>query len=132
MSDFTTPPPPPAPPVVPPPAFQPPPSPEDIHPSNPPKDPALSVILNAIGGLLGVAGIGYFYMGQWQKGLVALIGYWTLVAATALLMTVCIGIFLVPVCIAFIVATAIDAHKQTTFLRAGHTLGQWTMFSTHK
>lgn len=127
MSTYTPPPPPPpAPPVVPPPAA------DDIHPTNPPKDPMLAMILNIIGTLLGFLGIGYLYIGQWQKFLVALLGYWFLIGLTVFLMTVCIGIFLVPVCIAFAVATIIDIQKQTTLLVAGHTLGQWTMFDKHK
>jgi hypothetical protein len=105
---------------------------DDIHPTNPPKDPALAVILNVLPTFFGFYGIGYFYIGQWQKGLVGIFGGWMLLVMTVILITFCIGIFLVPVCITMVVLTAVDIHKQTSLLREGRVIGQWTFFSNHK
>lgn len=92
----------------------------------------LAMVLNIIGTIVGFLGIGYLYIGQWQKALVAMFGFWVLIGVTAFLITVCVGFFLIPVCIAFAVATVIDVQQQTTLLAAGRTLGQWTMFNKHK
>lgn len=98
-----------------------------IHPSTPQKDPVLAVILNVL-----LSGAGYFYIGQWQKGIVGVFGGITLWIMTTLLMAVCVGVLLIPVCIAYPIVMAFDIHRQTTLLRNGVSIGQWTFFSSHK
>jgi TM2 domain-containing membrane protein YozV len=127
MTDYSSPAPPP-PPVTPTPS-----TPQDvIYPSAPPKDPALAVILNVFASFLSLSGAGYFYIGQWQKAIVAILTGWMLLLMTVLLMSVCIGVFLLPVCVAYVVLLAVDIHRQTSLLRAGTPIGQWTFFSAHK
>ncbi len=110
--------PPPAPPdsVVPPP-----PAPaggELVHPSNPPKDPIIILILN----LLVLGGVGYIVMGQKTKGIVAIIAWFVLLAP--------------PSCgtLSGLIAlvAAIDGFLQATQLKEGKSLGQWTFFSDHR
>lgn len=106
---------------------QPLPNPDLIPPTNPPKDPMLAVILNLL-----LTGVGYIYIGQWQKGIVALFGGIVLASVTILLLSVCIGVVLLPFCIALPVFVCFDVHKQATLLRYGYTLGQWTFLDQHR
>lgn len=85
---------------------------ELIQPGQPPKDPVIVLVLNLI-----LLCVGYFYLGQWQKGLVALIG----------------GLLLgVPTCgigsLAVAIAAAFDGYYQAQQLQAGRPIGQWTFF----
>jgi len=130
MTEFpppgATPPPPPPPPNFPPPGGPMVPS-DLVYPTQPPKDPVLAVILNLLFG-----GAGYFYIGQWQKGLVGVITTFVLLVMTLLLLGVCVGVFLLPVCVGLAIFLAFDVHKQATLLRSGITLGQWTFFNDHR
>lgn len=110
-----TPPPPPPGGQVPPPGGQPP-AVELIYPSAPPKDPILILILNLI-----FCVIGYFIIGQWQKGIAAL------VAALVIGVPTCgLGIGAVAI------ACAIDGFMQAQALQAGHPITQWTFFKDHR
>jgi hypothetical protein len=91
---------------------------ELIHPSNPPRDPIIVLILN----LLIFGGAGYIVMGQKVKGIVAIV-LWCL--------------FLVPPSCGTLsgliaLLTAIDGFLQATQLREGKPIGQWTVFSNHR
>ncbi len=105
----------------PPPGGAPPPPPasgggELIYPSTPPKDPVLILVLNLI-----IVCVGYFILGQWQKGIAAI------VAAIVLGVITCgFGVGLVAV------FTAIDGYMQAEELKAGHPLAQWTFFKDHR
>lgn len=100
----------------PPPGGQPPAGTELIYPSAPPKDPILILILNLI-----FCVIGYFIIGQWQKGIAAL------VAALVIGVPTCgLGIGAVAI------ACAIDGFMQAQQLQEGHPIAQWTFFKDHR
>lgn len=87
-----------------------------IHPPTPAKEPVIALLLN-----LFLVCIGYFWYGQWQKGIAAI------VAALVIGIPTCgIGVSLVGV------FAAIDAYLQTQQLQQGHPLGQWTFFNDHR
>ncbi|MFN2442649.1 MAG: hypothetical protein ABR517_08195 [Thermoanaerobaculia bacterium] len=89
---------------------------ELIYPPTPPKEPVIALLLN-----LFLICVGYFWYGQWQKGIAAL------VAALILAIPTCgLGAFLVAV------FTAIDGYLQAQQLQQNHTLGHWTFFNDHK
>lgn len=110
-----TPPPPPPPGATPPPPSGPSGG-ELIHPTTPPKDPVIVLVLNLI-----LLCVGYFYLGQWQKGIVAIVAGFV------------IGI---PTCgfgaAAVAVAAGIDGMQQAEQLKAGFTVAQWTFFKDHR
>lgn len=107
------------PPPPPPPAGSPPPSQgggELIQPTAPPKEPVLILVLNLI-----LLCVGYFIIGQWQKGLVAI------AAAFVIGIPTCgLGVGLVAV------ATGIDGFMQAQNLQQGHPIAQWTFFKDHR
>lgn len=87
-----------------------------IYPTTPPKDPVIILVLNLI-----LVCVGYFVLGQWQKGIAAI--------AAALLIgvpTCGLGVGLVAV------AATIDGYMQAQQLQAGHPIGQWTFMKDHK
>lgn len=88
-----------------------------VHPTNPPKDPILVLILN----LLVAGGVGYIIMGQKTKGIVAIV-VWIA------------GIFVTCGALSGIVAIlgAIDGYLQAQQLQQGHPVGEWTFFSDHR
>jgi hypothetical protein len=87
-----------------------------VHPANPPKDPVIILVLNLL--LFGC--VGYFILGQWQKGIAMII------------FDLVIGI---PTCGFGIAASsifgAIDGYMQAQQLQAGKPVGQWTFFGNH-
>lgn len=87
-----------------------------IHPTNPPKDPILVMVLN----LLVAGGVGYIIMGQKTKGIVAIVVW--------LVGLVACGI---PSGIVSILG-AIDGYLQAQQLQQGHPVGEWTFFNDHK
>lgn len=89
---------------------------ELIPPSSPPKDPVLVLVLNLI-----LVCVGYFILGQWQKGLAA-IG-----AALVIGIPTCgFGIGVVAV------FAAVDGFMQAEQLKAGFPVAQWTFFKDHR
>lgn len=87
-----------------------------IQPGTPPKDPVIVLVLNLI-----LLCVGYFYLGQWQKGLVALCA------------GLVIGIFTCGVgSLAIAIAAAFDGYYQAQQLQAGRPVAQWTFFQDHR
>ncbi|HVT02239.1 MAG TPA: hypothetical protein VHL58_02560 [Thermoanaerobaculia bacterium] len=76
------------------------------------RDPRKACLLNAF-----LLCVGYFYIGQWQKGLVSLI-----------LATITFGLLIIPLCI----FGAIDVYQQAQELQQGKALGQRTFFRNSK
>ena len=90
---------------------------EIVYPQNPPKDPVLIAVLNAL-----VAGcVGYFMIGQKMKGITAVIVW--VVGAIFTCGTVSLLVSVV---------AAIDGYLQAMQLKANVPVGQWTFFNDHK
>jgi hypothetical protein len=89
---------------------------ELIRPKQPPEDPTKILLLNLIGGC-----VGYFILGQKNKGIVAVIAF-----VLGLIFTCGILSGLVAI------AAAIDGMMQAQQLQAGHPVGQWTFFQDHR
>jgi hypothetical protein len=106
--------------LPPPPQPLPPVDPNAIPPTDP-KDPILVLILAVF-----LAGIAYFVIGQWQKGIAAVAAWLT---ALALVVVTC-GVGLV-LYMPLVIAIVVDAYMQADLLKKGHTVGQWTFFGTH-
>src|SRR5215510_6375015 len=88
-----------------------------IPPTQPAKDPILILVLNLL-----VAGcVGYFMIGQKNKGIVAVIA-WVIGFVPPLCGTVS-GL----VCI----VAAIDGYLQAQQLQQGHPVRQWSFFNDH-
>ena len=108
MPTGTTPPPPPAPPAS---------GGDIVYPQQPPKDPILILVLN-----LFVAGcVGYFMMGQKNKGIVAVIAF-----VIGLVPPLCGTVSMLVAIVA-----AIDGYMQAQHLQAGRPVRQWTFFGNH-
>ena len=89
---------------------------ELIHPPTPQKEPVIALILN-----LFLVCVGYFWYGQWQKGVAAL------VAALVIGIPTCgFGVSIVAI------FTAIDGYLQAQQLQQGHPLAHWTFFNDHR
>jgi hypothetical protein len=88
-----------------------------VQPQQPPKDPILILILN----LVAAGCVGYFMIGQKNKGIVAVIAW-------------IIG-WVPPLCgtVAGLVAVvaAIDGYLQAQQLQQGHPVRQWSFFNDH-
>jgi hypothetical protein len=89
---------------------------ELIYPTQPPKEPVLILVLNLV-----LVCVGYFIMGQWQKGAAALV-----VALVIGIPTCGIGVGLVGI------FAAIDGFLQAQQLKNGAPLAQWTFFNDHR
>ena len=90
---------------------------EIVHPQQPPKDPILILVLN-----LFLAGcVGYFMIGQKNKGIVAVIAW-----VVGFVPPLC-GTLSGLVCI----LAAIDGYLQAQHLQAGRPVRQWTFFNNH-
>ncbi len=88
-----------------------------VHPTTPPKDPILVLVLN----LLLAGGVGYIIMGQKTKGIVAIVAYVIL-----LFVTCGAGSGVVAI------VAAIDGYLQAQQLQQGKPVGQWTWFNDHR
>src|SRR3954453_16746203 len=87
-----------------------------VYPQQPPKDPVLIAVLNAL-----VAGcVGYFMIGQKMKGIEAAIAW--LVGAIFTCRTLSLLVSIVP---------AIDGFLQAMQLKAGVPAAQWAFFNDH-
>ena len=82
---------------------------EQIHPSNPPKNPIIAAILSFL--LLG--GVGQIYLGQTKKGIIIIV---------ASVVLACVGIGLV-----IPILGAVDAYMLAEKLKNGEAIGdmQW-------
>jgi hypothetical protein len=88
-----------------------------VYPQQPPKDPVLIAVLNAL-----VAGcVGYFMIGQKMKGIVAVIAW--VVGAIFTCGTVSLLVSIV---------AAIDGYLQAMQLKANVPVAQWTFFNDHR
>lgn len=105
------------PPPPPPPGSAPPPLVEGdlIHPPTPAKEPVVALLLNLL-----LLCVGYFWFGQWQKGVAALVGGLVLGVITCGFGAGAVAIF-----------AAIDGYLQAEQLKQGHPLRQWTFFNAH-
>lgn len=86
---------------------------EYVSPPAPPapKDPNTAFLLELVGGLFGLMGLGYIYVGRTNDGLIRLIG-WIVYSIVAwiiifILMSLVIGCFCVPVQLAMQIGLAI-------------------------
>lgn len=113
MSGYTPPPPPPDPAG----GGTPAPGGDLVYPTTPAKDPILILVLNLL-----VAGcLGYFFIGQKTKGIVAAIVWVVGIPFTCGILSGLLG-----------VVTAIDGYLQAQQLQAGHPVAQWTFFNDHR
>src|SRR3954452_11526944 len=88
-----------------------------VYPQQPPKDPVLIAVLNAL-----VAGcVGYFMIGQKMKGIVAVIAW--IVGAIFTCGTVSLLVSIV---------VGIDGYLQAMQLKAGVPVAQWTFSNDHR
>jgi hypothetical protein len=90
---------------------------EVIQPTQPPKDPILTAVLN----LLVCGGLGYILMGQKTKGIVAIVAW-----AILLIPPSCGSLSAVVAVVA-----AVDGYLQAQQLQQGKPIGQWTWFQKH-
>jgi hypothetical protein len=86
-----------------------------VHPSTPPKDPILVLVLNLL-----IGGVGYLIMGQQTKGIVAIV-IWVLGWAACGIPSGIVAVF-----------AAIDGFLQAQQLQQGKPVGEWTWFSDHR
>lgn len=87
-----------------------------IQPPTPQKEPVIALLLN-----LFLLCVGYFWYGQWQKGIAALVG------------GLVIGVFTCGVgASAVAIFAAIDGYLQAQQLQQGHPIAQWTFFNDHR
>ena|SRR5687768_1723386 len=88
-----------------------------VHPTTPPKDPILVLVLN----LLLAGGVGYIIMGQKTKGIVAIVAYVILLFVTCGAGSAVVAL-----------VAAIDGYLQAQQLQQGKPVGQWTWFNDHR
>ena len=88
-----------------------------VHPSNPPKDPVLILLLN----LFLFGGVGYLVMGQKMKGIVAIVVALVIALPTCGTGSLAVGVL-----------GAVDGYLQAMQLKAGYPVGQWTFFNDHR
>jgi hypothetical protein len=87
-----------------------------VPPPQPPKDPVIVLVLNLL--LFGC--VGYFVMGQKNKGIAAAIA-WVLGLATCGIVSGLVQVF-----------AGIDGYLQSQQHQQGFNLGQWTFFNDHR
>lgn len=87
-----------------------------VYPQQPPKDPVLILVLN----LLLFGGVGYFIIGQKNKGIAAVV-LWVLGLATCGIVSGIVSI-----------VGAIDGWMQAEFLQKGTPVAEWTFFKDHR
>ena len=98
-----------------------------ILPSQPAREPLAALLLNVF-----FASVGYFILGQWQKGIAATIAFLVeLVAAfgIGLLLAGCGVLIVIPLSLAFHAFLCVDVYLQARVLQSGRPIGQWTMFN---
>jgi hypothetical protein len=92
-----------------------------IQPPPVPVDPRTALLLNLI-----LFGVGYFYIRQWQKGLLQLfLGFFLAVATAAY------GTAVLVIALLIVAASTWDVTLQAAHLATGHPIGHWTFFSKH-
>ena len=88
-----------------------------IHPTQPPKDPILVLVLN----LLAFGGVGYLVLGQKTKGIVAIVAWVLLLIPTCGTVSGVISI-----------VAAVDGFLQAQHLQQGRSIAEWTFFNDHR
>jgi TM2 domain-containing membrane protein YozV len=82
-------------------------------PGQTPKDPNTAFLIELVGGFFGLLGLGYFYVGRTNDGLIRLIGWivYTIIAwvVISLLITIIIGCFCMPVQLAIQIGVPIGS-----------------------
>ena len=98
-----------------------------IYPSQPPKEPVAALLLNIF-----FASVGYFIIGQWQKGVAATVAFIVeliLAFGIGLVSAGCGTCIVIPLSLAFHAVLSVDVYLQAKVLQAGRPIGQWTFFS---
>jgi hypothetical protein len=98
-----------------------------ILPSQPPREPLAALLLNIF-----FASVGYFIIGQWQKGLAATIAFLVelvLAFVVGLVMAGCGVLVVIPLSLAFHAVLSVDVYLQAKVLQSGRAIAQWTFFN---
>ena len=100
---------------------------DPILPSQPPKEPVAALLLNIF-----FASVGYFVIGQWQKGVAATAAFileLILAFGVGLVAAGCGVCIVIPLSMAFHAALSVDCYLQAKVLQAGKPIDQWTFFN---
>jgi hypothetical protein len=103
--------------------------PDAILPAQPPKDPVTVLLLNLV-----LVCVGYFVIGQWQKGIAGIAGFILEMAIVFGVGAVTLGFgacFVIPLALALHAALVVDGYFQAQALKNGYPIGQWTFFRRH-
>jgi hypothetical protein len=98
-----------------------------IRPTQPPREPLAALLLNIF-----FASVGYFIIGQWQKGVAATIAFLVellLAFVIGIVLSGCGVLIVVPLSLAFHAVLSVDVYLQAKVLQAGRAIGQWTFFN---
>jgi hypothetical protein len=95
--------------------------PRPIQPPPVPVDPRTALLLNLI-----LLGVGYFYIRQWQKGLLQL-----LVGFFLAVLTAAYGTWALIIALLIVAVSTWDVSLQAAHLATGHPISQWTFFNKH-
>ena len=86
----------------------------------PKKDPIVALLLELVPGFVGVLGIGHFYLGDWKKGLMFMIGYWIYLffGITTIYLTFPFGaLLIVPIALSIYFWALVDAYHEAQHMR---------------
>jgi len=100
-----------------------------IFPSQPPKEPIAALLFNVF-----FASVGYFIIGQWQKGIAASAAFileLALAFGIGLVAQGCGVCIVIPLSMAFHAVLSADCYLQAKALQVGKPIGQWTFFNQH-
>jgi hypothetical protein len=100
-----------------------------ILPAEPPKDPLSVLLLNLV-----FVCVGYFVIGQWQKGLAGVVAFLLELLIVFGVGAVTLGYgacFVIPLALALHAALIVDGYLQAQALKNGYPIGQWTFFKRH-
>jgi hypothetical protein len=78
--------------------------------------------------------VGYFVIGQWQKGIAGIAGFILEMAIVFGVGAVTLGFgacFVIPLALALHAALVVDGYLQAQALKNGYPIGQWTFFRRH-
>jgi hypothetical protein len=103
--------------------------PDAILPSEVPKEPMTVLLLNLL-----LVCVGYFVIGQWQKGIAGAVGFLLEIAIVSGIGIVTLGYgacFVIPLALALHAALVADGYLQAQALKNGYPIGQWTFFKRH-
>lgn len=98
-----------------------------IYPMQPPREPLAALMLNIF-----FASVGYFIIGQIQKGIAATVAFLVeLVFAfiIGLLLPGCGVAIVIPLSLVFHAILSVDVYLQAKVLQSGKPIAQWTFFN---